>query len=97
MTRDELVTLCRGSMSILDELERGEVASVADRIIDDLVDELRDDPGIPKRSHYDWFVALSDLRCEIEKQLIDLAGDRAQLARLRAMVHAIVDEGRNAP
>jgi hypothetical protein len=93
-TRNEFIKLCCSSLSILDALERGDIGSVADRIIDDLVDELRDiDSSIPKSSHYEWFLVLGHLRREIEEQLISLMKDRVQL---RAMIHAIVNEGRNA-
>ncbi len=55
-------------------LNKRDAASLADRIIDGVIDALRRDPAIPPRSFADWSLVLADLRPRVAEQIDDVIG-----------------------
>jgi hypothetical protein len=48
---------------------KGDAAMIADWIIEEVIDELKSDPAMPRRSFFDWAVRLANLRSGIEMLL----------------------------
>jgi hypothetical protein len=89
MKRDQLLQACCDATLWLDVLDVDDAAEAADSIVDDIIDHLRRDPEIPKRTYDTWTLALASLRSKIAKDLVDRIDG---LADLEQVVEAIVDE-----
>jgi hypothetical protein len=84
----------------LDVLTRADAAVLASSIIDNLIDELREElqnnPTIPKRTFLEWQLLLANLRNLVEEQVAELIENRVDL---REVIETIVDDAAlsNAP
>jgi hypothetical protein len=87
--RVRIMDACLGAVTWIEELDRADAAWAVELVIDAVIDALREDASIPRRTLDEWTLFFADVRAGAEDELaLELNGK----ADLQEVVDAIVDE-----
>jgi hypothetical protein len=69
-------------------LSRRDADRLADRIIDDLIEALRRDPTMPRRSSAEWDLVLAKLRPRMDERIASMVIGRVDLEEVLVTIEA---------
>jgi hypothetical protein len=96
---DRAQVLWRGrrmSNAVLEAIEnvpsfgRRDAAAEGDRLFDVIIEALRRDPTLPARSHFEWALALADLRLQLTDEIAGVIVGHADLDEVLTTLRAVL-------
>ena len=86
--RDDIIAAGRETRLYIAELDRDDAAWAVDVVLDRVIDRLRADPAIPRRTLEQWTLFFAEVRNEAED---DLTKKLKGFARVRDTIEAMAD------